>query len=398
MTSLQKTIRNLAWLASAGAMAICVAAHAQTGAKDGIETVLSPGMRNGCPTLQLLNVVPLEVKNDRLTLPADLNGTTRSFQFDTAAMTEQMTEAAAQRLGLHPVTPASAPRITGNFNEAFARIGGPGTGRPTQFQPLAGGSPMVAEAEIYDARGISYNGIATVADFIMKTMENKGVEFHITPFPPPDVDGVLSLGMFERFDIDLNFGARRFNLFSKDHCAGEILYWRAPGVTALPFLTKDNRIVTRVMLEGKELTAVIDTGSPVSVLRFDAAARLFGISPDDAGLTLVSDRQANSRQNLYAHDFKTLSFGTVALGNPHILLTRNNILVQGADPNPQTGSLLRNANIGSQPDMIIGMDMLKLLHLYIAMRERVLYVTQGPELAPGDAAAQPVIPVTPFRP
>ena len=48
--------------------------------------------------------------------------------------------------------------------------------------------------------------------------------------------------------------------------------------------------------------------------------------------------------------------------------------------------------------MVIGMDMLKLLHLYIAMRERVLYVTQGPELAADAAGAQPVIPVTPFRP
>ena len=48
--------------------------------------------------------------------------------------------------------------------------------------------------------------------------------------------------------------------------------------------------------------------------------------------------------------------------------------------------------------MIIGMDTLKLIHLYIAMRERVLYVTQGPELAPDAPGAQPVIPVTPFRP
>lgn len=48
--------------------------------------------------------------------------------------------------------------------------------------------------------------------------------------------------------------------------------------------------------------------------------------------------------------------------------------------------------------MIIGMDLLKLTHLYIALGERVLYVTQGSEVASDDAGAQPVMPVTPFRP
>jgi len=42
--------------------------------------------------------------------------------------------------------------------------------------------------------------------------------------------------------------------------------------------------------------------------------------------------------------------------------------------------------------------MLKLLHLYIATRERVLYVSQGLELAPDATNVQPIVPVTPFRP
>jgi hypothetical protein len=396
MKNLLKNPRRLVALISVSVMAISAAAFAQGDGRSSTETVVVPGSRDGC-SLQLLNVVPLEVNNDQLTVPADVNGKTASFQFDTAALTEQMTEAAAQRLGLHPATPASGPQITGNFNEAYGKASNGGFQMPEQDHAIAG-SPLLSGGQIYDSRGTGYSSIATVADFTMKTMQNKDVEFHISPLPPPGVDGVLSLGFFNRFDIDLNFSARRFNLFSKDHCAGKILYWRAPGVTALPFLTRDNRVFARVMLEGKELTAVIDTGSPVSVLRFDAAARLFGISPDGPGVTLVGEHHANDRQDLYTHDFKTLSFGTVALGNPHILLTRSTNLVQGANPNARTGSLLRNDAAEGQPDMIIGMDMLKLTHLYIATRERVLYVTQGPELAPDAAGAQPVIPVTPFRP
>lgn len=391
-----KNLRTMVALVSVSATVISAAAFAQGSARPGTETVVVPGSCDGC-SLQLLNVVPLEVNNDQLTLPADINGKTRSFQFDTAAITEQMTEAAARALGLHPATPAGGAQITGNFNEAFAKASTGWFQMPQQDHAIAG-SPLAGGGQIYDSRGTGYSSIATVADFTMKTMQNKDVEFHISPLPPPGVDGVLSLGLFDRFDIDLNFSARRFNLFSKDHCDGKILYWRAPGVTALPFLTRDNRVFTRVMLEGKELTAVIDTGSPVSVLRFDAAARLFGISPSDPGVTLVGEHHANDRQDLYAHNFRTLSFGTVAIANPNVLLTRNTILVQGANPNARTGSLIRNDASEGQPDMIIGMDTLKLIHLYIAMRERVLYVTQGPELAPDAPGAQPVIPVTPFRP
>jgi len=107
----------------------------------------------------------------------------------------------------------------------------------------------------------------------------KDVEFHVTPLPPPGVDGVLDISLFQHFDIDLDFAARSLNFFSADHCSGKILYWRAPGVAAVPYVTRDNHILARVMLEGKELTAVIDTGSPISTVSFDAATRLFGITP-----------------------------------------------------------------------------------------------------------------------
>lgn len=395
MNTLLKNLRRLTALTSISATAMSAAAFAQ----GGTETVLAPGTRDGCPALELLNVVPLEVTDNQLVLPADINGKTRPFQFDTAAVTEQMTEAAAEALGLHPATPANGPQITGNIGQAFAMSAtGGGKPPPTSYHPIIG-SPLLPGAQIYDARGNGYSAIATVADFTMKTMQNRDVEFHISPLVPAGVDGVLSLAMFAgRFDIDLNFAAHRFNLFSKEHCNGKVLYWRAPGMAALPFLVRDNRMTARVMLEGKELTAVIDTGSPVTLLRFDAADRLFGIAPGDAGLALVGDNHANDRQNLYAHDFKSLSFGEVALANPHVLLTRGTMLVQGSNPNARTGSLLKNDATEAQPDMIIGMDMLKLVHLYIATRERMLYVTQGSELAPGDAAAQPVVPVSPFRP
>jgi hypothetical protein len=47
---------------------------------------------------------------------------------------------------------------------------------------------------------------------------------------------------------------------------------------------------------------------------------------------------------------------------------------------------------------VIGTDLLKLLHLYIAFNERMVYVTQDLESPEGDAKALPVVTLAPFRP
>jgi hypothetical protein len=371
---------RLVTLASIGVALISAAAFAQSSKAPGNETVIVPGVRPGVCSLELLNSVPLEINNDQLTVSADVNGKTQSFLFDTAAVADQLSEAAAKALGLTPQTPVtSGPRVVGQ--QAYNPVSYPPASKFAPAMPgHLSGAPNSDDVEIYDSRGMSHNAMVTIADFTMRTMEDTNIGFHITPLPPPDVDGLLSLELFQRFDLDLNFPARSFNMFSKDHCRGQILYWRAPGVAALPFLMHDNRIYVHVLLEGKDLTAVIDTGSPTSVLRFDVAKGHLGITPDAAGLSLVGQHHDDSRQDLYAYPFKTLSFGTVAIGNPHLLLTPDTILVHGSNPHADTGTRVKNESDAAQPDIIIGMDILKYTHLYIAQAEGMLYVTQGPEL------------------
>ncbi len=89
----------------------------------------------------------------------------------------------------------------------------------------------------------------------------------------------------------------------------------------------------------------------------------------------------------------------MAIYNPHLVLTHS-VSFRGTSSGPQTGTLLRNIDhTSTQPEMMIGTDLLKLLHIYIAFKERMVYVTQGSELPEGDARALPgVVTVTPFRP
>jgi len=215
----------------------------------------------------------------------------------------------------------------------------------------------------------------------------------VTDMPNPGSGGILSAGFFEKYDIDLNFPAHRFNMFAPDHCKGQVLYWRAPAVAKLPFRYKNGQIIVRVTVDGREMDAVIDTGYPRSELQFDDADSFFYLSPNSPAVM----REGNGQ---YAYNFGGLAFGNgVVIYHPHLMLTHSAAaLAHGADFGPQTGTLFINVGTAIEPALTIGNDLLKQLHIYIAFNERMVYVTQGPELPEGDASALPVVAVTPLRP
>lgn len=344
-------------------------------------------------SLQLFNMVPIDVTDNVMTMPVTINGAERRFAFDTAAITSQITADAARDLRLPTGDDTGPARIVGTGSAALV---GSVMAHSTAASNIAGAS-MEADGpvEIYNAAGVPFLKSALAKQLQLGAMQNTNVPLQITDFPPAGAAGLLNGELFQRYDLDLNFHAARFNTFSPDHCRGQVLYWRAPGMAALPMLYRNGRILVHVSVDGKDLTAVIDTGAPRSEMKMGDATSLFGIGPESPGVTLKQPASANARDR-YSYDFKTLSFGTVAIGSPHLLLTKG-ILVRGANPNAPTGSYIRKP-IEGEPAMVIGMDLLKLLHVYIAFGERTLYATQGLELDAGDNKALPVVSVTPFRP
>jgi hypothetical protein len=273
---------------------------------------------------------------------------------------------------------------------AGTNIDGAQIGRST-FGSVGDGIGANAIA-IYNAKGTMFHSWAEAETFTLGSMRTDHLQFVVTDFPNPGSGGILSAGFFQKYDIDLNFAAHRFNMFAPDHCEGQVLYWRAPAVAKLPFRFRNGQITVRVTVDGREMDAVIDTGLPRSELQFDDADSFFYLSANSPGVM----REGNG---LYAYNFGGLAFGSgVEIYNPHLVLTHS-ALARGANSGPQTGTLLRNfSQTSTQPALTIGTDLLKLLHLYIAFNERMIYVTQGPELPKGDAKALPVVAVTPFRP
>jgi hypothetical protein len=344
-------------------------------------------------SLKLLNSVALTVDDNIAWVPASVGDKQRDFQIDTAAPDSQMGKDAMRDFGLTAVD--FTPTQNAGQDAAFD-IGGPGatdidgTPRGLSFASAAGAIGGNAVA-IYNSRGVMFHSMADARPFTLGAMKTDHLQFVVTDLPQPGYGGILASNFFRKYDIDLNFSGHKLNMFAPDHCNGQVLYWRAPGVAALPFRYKNGRITVRVTVDGREMDAVIDTGSQHSELQFDDVDSLFYRGPNSAGTVLQDDGN-------YAHTFGVLSFGEVSILHPHLVLTHA-VLMRGEDSGPVTGTLLHNFDqSATQPSLKIGMDQLKLLHIYIAFNERMIYITQGPELAQGDPHALPVVPVTPFRP
>ena len=97
------------------------------------------------------------------------------------------------------------------------------------------------------------------------------------------------------------------------------------------------------------MTAILDTGAADTVMSLEKATHTYALD---------ARKLAKSRH----YPFKALSFGEVTVTNPAIFLV------------PDEESALMGHQSGDQ-NMIIGMGVLRRLHLYISYKEKKIYVT-----------------------
>jgi hypothetical protein len=193
-----------------------------------------------------------------------------------------------------------------------------------------------------------------------------------------------------RYDIEIDFGTYKMNYFSKEHCPGKVVYWPHQTLAVLPFTFQKNQIKIPVKVDGKALTAIIDTGASNTTMQAAAAKRIFDISPDSQGNIAIN---ARGMAAAFERVFSTLDFEGIAVTNPHVVIIPQ--LVGSKDRNNgfRTDSRVKMVDdIDDAPDMLIGMDILKKLHLYIAFGEDRIFISEAstpprPNLPPTGTAA-----------
>ena len=171
------------------------------------------------------------------------------------------------------------------------------------------------------------------------------------------VAGLLGPDMLVNFDIDMDFGSNNLSYFSQQHCDGKV-QWQGSDVAAIPFTMQSGHITVPVMIDGQMMNAIIDTGSPNTVVNLDTAGRVFNLTSLSAGMTSLGHMPGNVFAILYKHSFGDMSFAGISIKSPSV-------------------TLMPDLSHGSLPDVIIGMDVLKNLHLYVAFGQKMIYVSKA---------------------
>ena len=178
---------------------------------------------------------------------------------------------------------------------------------------------------------------------------------------PVETSGTIAPDLLQYFDIDFDFANEKFNIFLQKHCPGQVVYWADEGTYAVVPVTLDAtaHIDMPVELDGHRIKATLDTGASRSLFSWDVARRIFDIDEKSPGVTAVGEH------GRYHYTFKTLTMKgdgegvTITVQNPDIELV----------PDKTSGMSYND------PIIILGMGILRQLHLYVAYKEKKLYVT-----------------------
>ncbi len=185
--------------------------------------------------------------------------------------------------------------------------------------------------------------------------------------------------------VDLDFTAGRMNFFMPDHCPGKVIYWPVDTVAAVPITLDATHIVVPVTVDGHAMRATIDTGASRTTMNLTYAQSFFGLSPGSPDMA-EADFHPNGDKSLtvYRHTFSSLSFEGVTVKNPTMIIMPDRInSKQNITP---TGSHISSRDI-ALPQILIGLDILRKLHVYISYKEaRALHHAAGRQGGKGPAA------------
>jgi predicted aspartyl protease len=206
------------------------------------------------------------------------------------------------------------------------------------------------------------NNYVVLDKFELAPLKIPHLEMMVVPSQslPNDVQGILGPSIMKNMDVEFDFAHAKFNLFSPDHCEHNVVYWTKDAYAEIPISVDHSfHINIAVKLDGEILHAILDSGAQHSTMGLDTARSLFDLDEKSPGMKSVNNAHVNGQRavEIYRYTFATMSFGGVQVNNPTI-------------------SILPNSSYPRYfPDILVGIDILRQLHLYISYNEKRLYVT-----------------------
>jgi len=225
---------------------------------------------------------------------------------------------------------------------------------------------------------------ALVPSFRLGELSAASIEFVIAPEKKVFVGdkrfvGIIGPDILRSYDVDMDFGAHRLNLMSPDHCEGKVVYWHPSALAVLPMdVLRSGHIAVTVTIDGKPERALLDTGADESTLALPIAEGDFHLKAGTPDMPYVFDLQGKPGSSVYTHRFSSVSFGSIAAASPQFAIVPD-LVGHPLELQATTGTRFIDADARDETaPVLIGMDILRHLHLYIAYKEHKLYVAPAP--------------------
>jgi hypothetical protein len=169
-----------------------------------------------------------------------------------------------------------------------------------------------------------------------------------------------------------------------------VIYWPHNDAAQVPIVLADKRwIKVPVTLDGKSFLAIIDTGATATTITMNEAQESFGLAPASPGMEPAGNVNGDPNLASYYHTFAALTLDGITIKNPRMLVMPDKMTDEKAPRIKyyQSGNMIYSQKRLEAPELILGMDVLKYLHLYFAFDEHNLYVTSAE--VPSIDAAEP---------
>lgn len=209
-------------------------------------------------------------------------------------------------------------------------------------------------------------GSAQIATVRLPRLEADGrinTELTAAALPPSSVDklgvdGILGADVFARHVLEIDVPGRQWliaDTLSDVQLSGML--------TPVPFDLTDGRApVLKVLLDGKEVTAILDSGAKGTIINW-AAARSLGVTPDDEDLERA-DAVKGATQHATASVAKT--FDRIAVGEAEFRSRRLRI----ADL-----PVFETVGLAGRPAMILGIDLLADRRFVVDYQQRRVHIS-----------------------
>jgi predicted aspartyl protease len=242
---------------------------------------------------------------------------------------------------------------------------------------------VASNVKSYGVNGTDQAGIVTVRDFgLGDSVVHDLTLFVVGRGTGAPFAGLLGEDFLAKFDVEFDLSSHVIRLFTPKNCSGdEVVYWaNAYSVTPIVHLMgselerrsagEEHRPLVKVLLNGHEAVALLDSGASVSGVTADLVRRP-GMAPEAAPTTAGTIRGIASQPlDTSLAVFPTLTVGQEQIQNVKLRIAE----LFNRNREAMTGSFIPVDPV-TEPDMIIGADFFLAHRIYIAHSQGKVYFT-----------------------